>query len=244
MNNWYYAIVISQDLIRNQSHALSINLLIVEFVLIFAFVLLFVTILHLLRSMAVVEMANDRFQMVTSQTQAIVFDYDFVKQRLDLNGNLKFISKNAKDSYSTEEIFDELGKLLHENDKSILDEIIDLRNNDKASVLSEMRIQCADGNYYWHRLTGTVVRDDDGQPRRLVGNFVNVEDEINKQKLLKQKAEIDPLSGLLNKGAFTAYVSDLLAASQTKKISTHSTSSTSTISKKSTTRSVTSSATM
>ncbi|MBQ9205755.1 MAG: diguanylate cyclase [Treponema sp.] len=213
MNNWYYAIVISQDLIRNQSHALSINLLIVEFVLIFAFVLLFITILHLLRSMAVVEMANDRFQMVTSQTQAIVFDYDFVKQHLELNGNLKFINKNAKDSYSTEEIFNELGKLLHENDKSILDEIIDLRNNDKASVLSEMRIQCADGNYYWHRLTGTVVRDDDGQPRRLVGNFVNVEDEINKQKLLKQKAEIDPLSGLLNKGAFTSYVSDLLAES-------------------------------
>lgn len=213
MNNWYYAIVISQDLIRKQSKSLSFNLLIIEFFLIFAFVLLFVTILHLLRSMAVVEMANDRFQMVTSQTQAIVFDYDFVKQHLELNGNLKFINKNAKDSYSTEEIFNELGKLLHENDKSILDEIIDLRNNDKASVLSEMRIQCADGNYYWHRLTGTVVRDDDGQPRRLVGNFVNVEDEINKQKLLKQKAEIDPLSGLLNKGAFTAYVSDLLAES-------------------------------
>ena len=213
MNNWYYAIVISQDIIHEQSHALSLNLLVVEIVLIFAFVLLFVTILHLLRSMALVEIANDRFQLVTRQSQAIVFDYDFSKRRLELNGNAKFISKNAKDSYSNEEIIRELSDILHENDKSILEEIIELRNNEKNTILREMRILCADNNYYWHRLTGTVVRDDEGLPRRLVGNLVNVEDEISKEQQLRQKAEIDPLSGLLNKGAFTAYVEELLSKS-------------------------------
>ena len=214
MNNWYYAIVISQDLIHNQSKTLSFNLLAVEIVLTLAFILLFITILHLLRTMSIVEMTNDRFRMVTSQTQAVVFDYDFTKQRLELNGSVKFINKNAKDSYSAEEIVNELARLLHENDKAILDEILDLRNNKKNSILREMRILCSDNNYYWHRLTGTIVRDDEsGQPRRFVGNFVNVEDEVNKQQQLKQKAEIDPLSGLLNKGAFTNYVNELLESS-------------------------------
>lgn len=213
MNKWYYAIVISQDLIHEQSNTLSFNLLFVEVLITLAFIWLFVTILQLLRHTAIVEMTNDRFKMVTSQTQAIVFDYDFQKQRLELNGSLKFINKNAKELYSAEEIVPELSRLLHESDRAVLDEILDLRVNDKTSVLREMRILCADSNYYWHRLTGTVVRDEEGQPLRLVGNFVNVEDEVNKQQQLKQKAEIDPLSGLLNKGAFTSYVNELLSSS-------------------------------
>lgn len=213
MNKWYYAIVISQDIIHEQSKTLSLNLLFVEILITIAFVWLFITILNLMRHTAIVEMTNDRFKMVTSQTQAIVFDYDFQKQRLELNGSVKFIDKNAKETYSSEEIVAELSRLLHESDKAVINEIMDLRTNDKASILREMRIRCADDNYYWHRITGTVVRDEAGQALRLVGNFVNVEDEVNKQQQLKQKAEIDPLSGLLNKGAFTNYVNELLASS-------------------------------
>lgn len=213
MNNWYYAIVISQDLISKQSQALSINLLVVESVLIFALLILFITILHLFRSMSIVKMANDRFQMVTRQSQAIVFDYDFTKRRVDFTGTTKFVNKNAKESYTNEEIITVLNNILHENDKSILEEIIELRNNEKNSILREMRILCADNKYYWHRLTGTVVRDDEGYPRRLVGNLVNVEDEISKEEQLRQKAELDQLSGLLNKAAFTSYVSELLSKS-------------------------------
>ena len=213
MNKWYYAIVISQDVIHNQSKTLSYNLLLVEVLITLAFVWLFIAILSLLRHTAIVEMTNDRFKMVTSQNQAIVFDYDFQKQRLELNGSTKFISKTVKENYSAEEIVALLSRLLHESDKAVLDEILELRTNDKTSLLREMRILCADNNYYWHRFTGTVVRDNDGQALRLVGNFVNVEDEVNKQQQLKQKAEIDPLSGLLNKGAFTSYVETLLGES-------------------------------
>lgn len=210
LNNWYYAIVISQDVIRNQSRALSLNLLIAILAISFAFAMLFVTILHLLRHTAIVEQTNDRYRMVTTQTQAIVFDYDFVKKYLELNGNIKFISKDARENYTSDEITQMLKRTLHESDRSVLDELKALYGNRETSLLREMRIRCADGNYYWHRLTGAVVRGADGAPLRLVGNFVNVEDEVSKQQQLKQRAEVDPLSGLLNKGAFTNYVSKLL----------------------------------
>ena len=213
LNNWYYAIVISQDVIHRQSKTLSLHMLVVMLAIIFAFALLLLTILHLLRQNALVEQTNDRFRMVTTQTQAIVFDYDFQKRFLVLNGNIKLISKDAKDTYTGDEIEQVLGNLLHESDRSVVDDCKALRQNTATSFLREMRLLCSDGNYYWHRLTGAVVRAEDGHPLRLVGNFVNVEDEVTKQQQLKQRAEIDPLSGLLNKGAFTSYVENLLAES-------------------------------
>ena len=212
-NNWYYAIVISQDVIHRQSHSLSANLLVVELAISIAFTLLLISILYILHHTSIIEQTNDRFRMVSTQTQAIVFDYDFQKQHLELNGNVKAVMKEAKENFSGEEIERLFKTRLHENDRSVLQDIKHLRENAETSLLREMRILCADNNYYWHRLTATVVRDSDHKPVHLVGNLVNVEDEVTKELQLKQKAEIDPLSGLLNKGAFTSYVSTLLESS-------------------------------
>ena len=210
-NNWYYAIVISQETIKKQSTKISMYMLAIIIAISFAFVTLFVTILHLLRRTALIEETNERFRMVTTQTQAIVFDYDFQKQMLVLNGNVKFIDKNARETYSGDEITELLSRLLHENDLSVLEELRAIRDNQSSAFARELRIKCADDLYYWHRLTGTVVRGESGKPLRLVGNFINVEDEMNREIQLTRKAEIDPLSGLLNKGAFCAHVSAVLA---------------------------------
>lgn len=206
MNGWYYAIIISQEVIHAQSKTLSLNLLIVVLMLSFAFVLLFLAILNLIRQNSIVEMANDRFRIVTTQTQTIVFDYDFLKGRIELNGNASFISPSARESYSHDEILRILCRILHENDRSVVSELKSIYESRKQSIMREMRIMCADGNYYWYKMTGTVIRNEDGEPIRFVGNFVNVEDDVMKEEILKKKAERDTLSGLLNKGAFTNYV--------------------------------------
>ncbi len=213
MNNWYYAIVISQDLIQRQSSTLSYNLIYVEILITMAFVLLFLTILHLMRHTDLIEKTNDRFKMVNMQAHAIVFDYDFLNHQLELNGSVQYIDPDAAGVYSGSELEKIARERLHENDMSVIRDFEELSASPETSLTREMRILCADGNYYWYRFTGTVVRDAGGAPIRLVGNFMNVEDEVNKQEKLRQKAEIDPLSGLLNKGAFTNYVSDLLAES-------------------------------
>ncbi len=213
INNWYYAIVISQDLIQRQSNTLSYNLLYVEILITMAFILLLVTILHLMHHNALVEKTNDRFKMGTMQTHAVVVDYDFRKQTLELNGNTRFIDPEAKETYSAKEVLLLARNRLHESDRSLVHDLSELSENTDVTFQREMRLLCADGNYYWYRFTGTTVRDENGRLLRLVGNLLNVEDDVNKQELLKQKAEIDPLSGLLNKGAFTNYVTHLLEES-------------------------------
>ena len=213
INHWYYAIVISKELIRQQSNKLSYNVALVEILITAAFIWLFVTIFQLMRRTAIVEMTNDRFKMANTQINALVFDYDFQTQRLELDGSAAFIDKDAKEIYAIDEILPKLKALLHENDTSIIQDIVALHTNGKDALRREIRIRCADGHYYWHRLTGTVVRSDTGEMLHLVGNLVNVEDDMSKQEKLKHEAEIDPLSGLLNKGAFNARVKKMLAES-------------------------------
>ncbi|MBO6178008.1 MAG: diguanylate cyclase [Selenomonadaceae bacterium] len=215
-NNWYYAIVIPQDVIKKQSNTLSYNMLFVEGMITLAFVFLFVTILHLIRSMALVEQSNERFKMVTRQAHTVVFDYDFNKEEIVLNGSVQYIDSDAEEKYSLSELLKKAKDIIHENDVSVVSDIKKAIKSGEGNLNHEMRILCADGHYYWFRCTGTIVRNEKGEPLRLVGNFMDVEDEVTKQEKLKQKAEIDPLSGLLNKGAFTSYVKNLLAQSNEK----------------------------
>lgn len=210
LNDWYYAVVLPKEAMDRQARTLSANLLVVMGAISLAFFLLLVSIMHLLQHNRMIEDTNDRFRMVTTQTQAVVFDYDFTRRHLELNGNVKFIDDDARDSYTGDEIGRKLAQLVHADDRAVLDELSALRGSAKTSLLREARIRCADGGYYWHRITGAVVRDAEGRALRLVGNIVNVEDEISKEQLLKQKAEVDSLSGLLNKGAFTQHVSETL----------------------------------
>ena len=217
INNWYYAIVISQDVIKQQSSTLAYNMLFVEAMLSIAFVFLFVTILQLVRHTSVIERTNDRFKLVNMQAHAVVFDYDYANSCLEVNGSTGFIDPDPQETYTGKEVMDIAKHLLHENDISVIKDFQDLPKSGLNTLSREMRIMCIDGNYYWYRFTGTIIRDTNGDLLRVVGNFMNVEDEVSKQEQLKQKAEIDPLSGLLNKGAFTAYVSNLLATSDSEK---------------------------
>lgn len=213
INNWYYAIVISQDLIHRQSNTLSYNLIFVEAMITMAFICLFLTILQIMHHTVLIEKTNDRFKMANLQTHAIVFDYDFRKQQLEVNGSIQFLVPDAKETYSGKELEAKAKKLLHENDRSVMRDFMELSGSETSALQKEMRVLCVDGNYYWYRFTGTVIRSETGELIRLVGNFMNVEDEVSKNEQLKQKAEIDPLSGLLNKGAFTSYVTNLLEES-------------------------------
>ena len=212
-NGWYYAVVFSQDVIRLHGKKISLYMTVIIIAIVIAFAMLFITILHLTGSAAFAEETNDRFRVATTQAQAIVFDYDFQKRRLVLNGNVRVIDKNAREAYPGDEIKEILRSILHENDLSVIAELDSLRHTMTNSISRELRIRCTDGAYYWHRLTGTVVRDDDGSPLRLVGNFINVEDEMNKELQLKRRAEVDVLSGLLNKTAFTSRVTRILSES-------------------------------
>ncbi len=211
IHEWYYALIIPQSLITEQTNTISKNVVIVEIAVSMAFLLLLISILFLLRNNDFVKKTNEKFRMATSQTQTLVFDYDFSTRRLEFTGNVNVLSSEGTEVYERESVM-ELLKLVHPDDSAFTKEMLSLRTDVQTSVTREARVKCVDGLYYWYKLTGSIVRDSSGTAMRFVGNIINADEEISKERLLQQKAESDPLTGLLNKGAFEDYVTKSLAS--------------------------------
>lgn len=209
VHDWYYVTVIPERIVSSMSSQIARYMLAAVLAIALAFLLTLFAILFLIKNNETILKSNERYRMVTTQTQAIIFEYDYPKKRLELSGNVEFLMATAPELLVGDRVMDVLS-LVHPDDRAIREAIKDLPMNDSTSLGGECRMRCADDNYYWFRLKASVLRSEDGHPLRFVGNLINVEEQMKEERRLKQKAEMDPLTGILNKGAMEAYVNETL----------------------------------
>lgn len=75
------------------------------------------------------------------------------------------------------------------------------RDREEASCLFRMKPpeEGEGGSYRWYRLALTGIRDEKGKVIRAVGSLKDVDQEQNETQMLREKAQRDPLTGLLNR---------------------------------------------
>ena len=208
VHEWYFASILPDAVVDEQSAVISGNVAIVIIVVSFAFILLFVSILYLLKSNEVIARTSEKFKMVSVQSQDIIIDYDFTRRILTLDGNTDNVVKDGKNTFNYSETMELLG-LVHSDDEGMREQLADIRSSSDTSVRGEFRMRCLDGTYSWFKLKATIVRVHD-HPQQMVGSLINVDEQMNKELRLIEKAETDPLTGILNKGAFREHVSERL----------------------------------
>ncbi|MBR1444081.1 MAG: diguanylate cyclase [Firmicutes bacterium] len=217
-HDWYFATILPESLIATQASAISQYVMIVIFVIAFIFVLLFFFIIFLMKNNDMILRSNERFKIATSQTQNIIFDYDFIHKEMKLEGDIEIVTAKPKKVYDYNDVLGFLS-LLHENDGHVRQLFMGLRNSNDDELNGEFRVKCVDGYYHWFRMKVTVLRSADGTPVQLIGNFANVDEQVTKELNLIRKAEIDPLTGIFNKGAFEAHVNESISASKGDSVS-------------------------
>ncbi|MBO6176260.1 MAG: diguanylate cyclase [Treponema sp.] len=212
VSGWFYALITPQTVITDMSTTISSQIIAVEIILSLAFMILIFSIMYLVKNNNEMLRANEKFRIATKQTQTIVFDYDFFKERLELSGDTEFLSTKYIDRLQGKQVIDLLNSV-HADDISFIKDLQALRDNTETTFNREVRIKCRDENYYWFKFIGTVVRTENEAAHRFVGNLVNVDEVMNKEQLLKQKAEEDSLTGLLNKSTFRERIEKVLVNS-------------------------------
>ena len=210
VHDWYFATVLPQSVISEQTSTISNYVIFVMLAVAVAFALLFVSILYLLKNNETITKSNERFKLVTVESQNIIFDYDFIKRQLTLDGNSENIVQADKNIFTREETLDILDRI-HSDDEGIRNEFLTSQEHGSTSISGEFRMKCIDGSYSWFRLKSTVIRSNEGKAVQLVGSLVNVDEQMNKELRLIHKAETDPLTGILNKGAFCDHVREKLS---------------------------------
>lgn len=74
----------------------------------------------------------------------------------------------------------------------------------------EVRVRQQNGGYIWCRLHQVVLCDTSGKPARVIGHLTNTDDEHKQTERLRQEAQQDNLTHLLNKNAVRELVEQAL----------------------------------
>lgn len=74
-----------------------------------------------------------------------------------------------------------------------------------------IRFKDKDGNYRWVRWKGRLVRGRLGIPQVFLGKISDVQDEMTKEQLLRERAELNGLTGALNRKSIEKKIQQLIS---------------------------------
>lgn len=197
----------SASRLRKQDSALSADTMILIFLVSFAFIVPVIAVVYLLKNSEDLRRTGERFRLVTVVSQDMVFDYDYQKQLLTLDGNTDNITPDDKKVFTRAEAL-RLVDRVHDEDKDIKTRVLDIAANTETSIKGEFRIRCLDDTFRWFRVKGAVVRGHDGAAQRIIGSLINVDEHTAANSVPKD--ELDPITGILNKRSFYTRVNDMM----------------------------------
>lgn len=160
-------------------------------------VLMDVTLTHELHSYS--ESILNRYQIILSQTENIIFEYDIATDTIFLSDTWEKIFGYTP---STQDFMRTLTAVSHMHDDDIpvlVERFKFLQATATTYQTMEARIQKENGDYIWTRIRATALRDESGTITKLVGIIINIDAEKRAANALQERAERDALTKLLNK---------------------------------------------
>ena len=155
------------------------------------------------------ERMNARYALLDNASRSITFSCNPNSRAVDLNGAVEQTFGKEIAELGTVNLVSLLDKL-HENDQGLSKNIAKAVREGAGKYDCEVRVKEADGGYGWYKLEAIIVRSKSGKVERIIGSLKNLEDQIEKEHVLKNKAETDLLTGLLNKMTMENSISDII----------------------------------
>lgn len=93
-----------------------------------------------------------------------------------------------------------VSRLQPDDRERVLEEFKEIQN--KGAIVTEYRWQCANGSYRWFRNHAVLIRDEDGNPKEIVGTWVDITDRKEAEDVLRAQSLVDELTGLYNRRGF------------------------------------------
>lgn len=178
----------------------SAQIIIVALVLI---VLIGLLVIHNFRSHTVmlkkIAQQHERFRELSNLIDECIFEYDYATDFLRIQNNkILFEQKHEVEHYLTSGRYAFLKELL------------------EAQKDGSCEFQIEEPDKAWYRLILKVIKEDDGKASYALGRIYNIDAEIAKTQALKEKAEKDPLTKLLNRATAEEYITRHLQKNPTQ----------------------------
>lgn len=144
---------------------------------------------------------NERFQLTLDSVDDGMWDWNIVTDEAHLSIKWKsMLGYLENDLENTGQTF---FKLLHEDDKKHVDEIMQKHFEDPINnkYNLKIRLKCKDGSFKWIQTRGKVLLDHNKNPIRMVGFQTDITSEKQQETHMKQKdRQISEQSKLVSMG--------------------------------------------
>lgn len=154
-------------------------------------------------------LSEERYRIITSQTDDIIFEWNVKEDTIFYSGNLE----NRFDSKSS---FTELTKkiyesdLIHKDDVKIFSEILSSIINGDPYKENEIRMRRSTGIYNWYKMRITAIFDANSNISRAIGVVSDIDKEKKEAEELLFKAQRDSLTALYNKGTTESLIQEYI----------------------------------
>lgn len=144
--------------------------------------------------------------VLTDADNEFIFEYNARTDVYTLKANEKFgLFKDLiiKDFFSHPDM-----DRIHPDDRKMFMEINRQLLAAPGTKIFEYRVDflCPDGRYEWHRGIITSIADQNGYVTNMIGRVKNIQESKEREINLTLRADQDPLTGILNKGATKALI--------------------------------------
>lgn len=151
---------------------------------------------------------NLRYEIITSQTGAVVFENDFI-------GGTSYVSDNIKDYRFKHDIFlpdgtANVNAVLPADRTKFVREFKLPASEQRETAETTVRAELADNSYMWCKFTARFSYSEDGRLSRAIGTVQNVTNEHEYLDKLRHRAEYDITTEIYNKRTFFLRTKNLL----------------------------------
>jgi len=149
------------------------------------------------------------YEIILAQTENVLFEWDIKTDRITFSDTWRTIFGLEAPSDNFRTVLME-GYYIHPDDLPLLMDRLQALELGSHFEMQDLRMATSQGHYLWCRIRASSLRDEDGKLKRIVGIIVNVDDEKQAERALKDRADRDMLTKLLNKTAARKRIEDYL----------------------------------
>lgn len=161
----------------------------------------------------VAENSVEKHDMIAADNDLVSFTYHSSIASFELAGAVESVF-GADVAKRGQIDWNSLSRLLHPDDQMLLRNISKAVKTGDTKYTTEFRLVDGEAQFHWYRLNGKCVFDDNNDVKKFVGTIQNSDDQISHENMLKDKAEHDLLTGLLNKITIQESVDSVISSGQ------------------------------
>lgn len=149
---------------------------------------------------AELSLQQKRYEMVLSQTNDIIFEWNYQTKEIIYSKNFsEYLGKNPDCKNFPHNL--EIKRNVHPDEyKECMDMYLSYDNGALCTV-GEYRIKSKSGSYRWFRSRSTAVLNDEGEVVKVLGMLSDIHSEKRKLMAIENQAKKDDLTGIYNRSA-------------------------------------------